>query len=189
MPQPRNLTRAICVFVPLIAIGYAASGDRSKPTSIKTAAAAPAVEQPAAKVDEPKPAPKVAERKSEPKRDEPPPPPPTPKRGEAVSKEFFEWFSAQMAYDCNQAIKRQVRYNIRSPGLLWGENTADSAFFLLRMSRYSKQVAPDNTIMLVGDEAEAQNGFGNWLRITYVCKVDVSTNTVKHATFSSGRLQ
>jgi hypothetical protein len=115
-------------------------------------------------------------------------PPPTPRRGEGVTEEFFNYIYPQTAFECAQAVMRFVKYDIRSPGVLWGHNSGNSPLFLLRMSRWSKQVASDNTILLAGDEAEAQNGFGNWMRVSYTCTVDLTNNTVKRATISDGRL-
>jgi hypothetical protein len=131
----------------------------------------------------------VAAAKEEPKKEEEKkPPPPVPYAGQEVSKEFFDYIYPEMAYGCVEAIKRFVKYDIRSPGALYGTNNGDSAFFLLRMSRVSKRVANDGSITMAGDEAEAQNGFGNWKRISYTCTVDPVNKLVKHATLSDGRL-
>ena len=70
-----------------------------------------------------------------------------------------------------------------------GTSSSRDMTFLLRMSRWSGKVSPNNTILIAGDEAEAQNGLGNWLRVNYTCTVDLSNNTVKHATLNQGRLQ
>jgi hypothetical protein len=137
-----------------------------------TAASAPAATAPVAAAEPPK--------KKE--------PPPTPRSGEQVSSDFFDYIHAETSYDCVQAIKRFVKYDIRSPGALWGKNTGDSMLFLLRMSRVSKKVAADNTIMLAGDEAEAQNGFGNWVRVSYTCTINLADKSVKRASIENGRL-
>jgi hypothetical protein len=97
--------------------------------------------------------------------------------------------SGEMAYDCQQAIKRFIKYDIRAPGLMWGHNSGSDAMFLLRMSRWSQKVAADNTITIAGDEGEAQNGMGNWVRINYTCTVNLNNKTVKRAAFNQGRLQ
>jgi hypothetical protein len=115
-------------------------------------------------------------------------PPPTPKPSEVVSEEFFNYIYPETAFYCGQAVKRLVKYDIRSPGVMWGTNSGDSPLFLLRMSRWSTRVAPDNTILLAGDEAEAQNGFGNWMRVNYTCTIDPASKTVKRATLNEGRL-
>jgi hypothetical protein len=116
----------------------------------------------------------------------PPPPPPTPANGEEVSEEFFNYLKLEVSYRCQQQIQAQVKYEIRSPGVLYGTNTGAGA--LLRFSRWSKYVSDDGTITIRGDEAEAQNGFGNWLKVNYSCTIDVATKQVKYATISDGRL-
>ena len=94
-----------------------------------------------------------------------------------------------MAYHCQEAIKGLVKNDIRAPGIMWGTNSSRDMTFLLRMSRWSGKVSSNNTILLAGDEAEAQNGLGNWLRVNYTCTVDLSNNSVKGATLDQGRLQ
>ena len=123
--------------------------------------------------------PPVAEKKE-------PLPPPTPAIGEDVSEAYFNYIDREIGFDCGQQIKRLVKYDIRSAGVLWGTNSGDWA--LLRFTRWSSRVASDGTIRLVGDEAEAQNGFGNWMRINYSCTVEVATKTVKRVTLNPGRL-
>jgi hypothetical protein len=115
-------------------------------------------------------------------------PPPTPKPGEEVSEEFFNYIHSETAFRCQQAVKRLVKYDIRSPGIMWGTNSGDSLMFLLSMSRWSKYVASDNTIFLRGDKAEAQNAFGNWIRANYSCTIDLASKAVKDATLNEGRL-
>ena len=39
-----------------------------------------------------------------------------------------------------------------------------------------------------GDQAEAQNGLGNWMRVTYSCTVNIDTKTVTDASLDNGRL-
>ena len=136
--------------------------------------------------------PAVVAAKEEPKVVAPPPeekkPPPVPYAGQAVSKEFFDYIYPKMSYDCVQAIRPFVKYDMRSPGMMWGTNNIRDLGFLLRMTRYSKVVANDGSITLAGDEAEAQNGFGNWKRVTYVCVVDPVNLLVKRASLSDGGL-
>jgi hypothetical protein len=119
---------------------------------------------------------------------EPPPPPPTPDPVQEVTEEYFRHLNHDdVHFECDQAIKRLVKYDIRSPGVLYGTNTGMWAF--LRFDRWSKRVANDNTIKIYGDEAEAQNGFGNWVRINYSCTIDLGTKKVLRATLDNGRLQ
>ncbi len=119
---------------------------------------------------------------------QPPEPPPTPKVGENVSQEFFRYIEPKMAHACGKEIYHLIKYEIRSPGIFWGKNSGQNAAFLLNYSRISRRVAEDGTIRLLGDEAEAQNGLGNWARISYSCTVDVATNSVRSATITNGKL-
>ncbi|OKO70036.1 hypothetical protein AC630_35655 [Bradyrhizobium sp. AS23.2] len=93
-----------------------------------------------------------------------------------------------MGFECQQQIKRLVRNDMRSPGVFSGTNSMDSVFFLLRFDRWSKRVANDGTIRMRGDQAEAQNGLGNWMRVTYSCTVNIDTKTVTNASLDNGRL-
>jgi hypothetical protein len=123
--------------------------------------------------------PAMAEDKPEPSR---------PAVGQEVSEEYFDWISSKLHFECQQRIKQIVRYDMRTPGIFSGTNSTDSVFFLLRFSRWSKFVADDNTIRMRGDEAEAQNGIGNWLRVNYSCIVNINTNTVVDVSLDDGRL-
>jgi hypothetical protein len=154
---------ALLIIAGIVVIGSIATRNPSPETA--TAASAP---QP------------VAEKK------EPPPPPPTPAIGENVSEPYFDYIEREVGFDCAQQIKQLVKYDIRSPGVLWGTNSGIWA--LLRFSRWSSRVASDGTIRLSGDEAEAQNGFGNWMRVNYSCTVEVATKTIKRVTLNPGRL-
>ena len=76
---------------------------------------------------------------------------------------------------------------MRSEGIFYGKNEMDSINFLLQFDRWSKLVSNENTITIAGDKAEIQNGFGNWVRASYRCKVNIDTKTVIDASVSSGR--
>jgi len=112
--------------------------------------------------------------------------PPRPAIGEAVSQKYFEYIDRVVAFDCNNEVKALVKYDIRAPGLVWGTRSGRDTF--LRFRQWSKRVAPDGTIRLVGDDAEAQNGFGGWARVNYSCTVDIATNSVKDASLNPGRI-
>ena len=116
------------------------------------------------------------------------PEPARPAVGEEVSEEYFKWLNSKMGFDCQQQIKRLVRNDMRSPGAFSGTNSMDSVFFLLRFDRWSKHVAKDGTIRMRGDQAEAQNGMGNWMRVTYSCTVNIDSKTVTDASLDNGRL-
>jgi hypothetical protein len=117
------------------------------------------------------------------------PEPARPAAGQEVSEEYFNWINSKMGFACQQQIKRLVRNDMRSPGVFSGTNSMDSTFFLLRFDRWSKRVANDGTIRMRGDQAEAQNGLGNWMRVTYSCTVDIDTKTVTDASLDNGRLK
>jgi hypothetical protein len=104
------------------------------------------------------------------------PPPPVPAPGEEVSEEFFDYLNHKIGFDCQKALKSMVKYDIRTPGMLWGTNQGDWAF--MRFDRWSKYVSPDNTIRIRGDDAELQNGLGNWVRHTYSCTVHVDPSRI-----------
>jgi hypothetical protein len=157
-------------FLILIAIigALAANGSHND----KTTAATPAAAQTAA----------TAEKKEE-------PPPPTPRPGEDfVNSKFFSYLKSKAGFNCQQAIKRLVKYDIRSPGVFSGTNSGDSVFFLLRFEYGSKVVASDNTVIIAGESAEVQNGFGNWVRANYSCTVNVENFEVTFPTLDTGKL-
>jgi hypothetical protein len=138
--------------------------------------------QPTAQPEAPKPVaatPAKSEEKPEPDR---------PTAGQEVSEEYFKWISTKMSWDCQEQIKRLVRHDMRTPGVFSGTNSMDSMFFLLRYDRWSKYVAADGTIKMRGDKAEAQNGLGNWMRVSYTCTVDINGKTVTDASLNDGRL-
>ena len=116
------------------------------------------------------------------------PEPTRPTTGQEVSEEYFKWIESKMGYACQQQIKRLVRNDMRSPGVFSGTNSMDSAFFLLRFDRWSKRVANDGTIRMRGDQAEAQNGLGNWMHANYSCTVNIGSKTVTDAALDNGRL-
>jgi hypothetical protein len=115
------------------------------------------------------------------------PEPTRPAAGQEVSQEYFDWISRKMSFECQQQIKRVVRNDMRTPGVFSGKNSMDSVFFLLRFDRWSQRVASDGTIRMRGDQAEAQNGLGNWMRVTYSCTVNIGTKTVTDASLDNGR--
>jgi hypothetical protein len=116
-----------------------------------------------------------------------PEPPPQPKPGQQVSEDYFRWLLGKVHFDCQQQIKRSVTSNMRAEGLLYGKNEIDSMHFYLQSDRSTKVVRDDNTITIAGDKAEIQNDFGNWVRASYMCKVNVDTKTVVDAFVSPGR--
>jgi hypothetical protein len=116
------------------------------------------------------------------------PEPARPAAGQEVSEEYFKWISSKVHFDCQQAIKKLVRYDMRAPGIFYGTNTMNDMTFILKFERWSRRVHSDNTIGITGDHAEAQNGFGNWMRANYSCTVNIDTKTVTDASLGNGRL-
>ena len=114
--------------------------------------------------------------------------PPRPTAGQEISQEYFKWLERKVAFDCQQAIKRRVSYNMRSDGIFYGENDMDSMNFLLRFDQWTKYVRKDNSVTIRGDRAEAQNGFGNWVRANYSCTFDINTHFIINASVDGGRL-
>jgi hypothetical protein len=43
-------------------------------------------------------------------------------------------------------------------------------------------------IPVAGDDAEAQNGFGNWIRVNYSCTVNATSKRIMNATLNNGKL-
>jgi hypothetical protein len=119
---------------------------------------------------------------------QPPQLPPTPKIGEDVGQEYFRYIERKMSYECGKELYRLIKYEIRAPGIFWGKNSGQNAAFLLSYTRFSSRVAEDGTIRLLGDEAEAKNGLGNWMPIKYSCTVDVASQSVRNATIEAGKL-
>jgi hypothetical protein len=116
------------------------------------------------------------------------PPPPVPYAGQEVSEEFFTYIYPETAYVCIQAIKQLVKYNMRAPGLMYGTNDMNSPFFVMKMTRWSKRVANNGSIMLAGDDVEIQNGFGNWVKANYTCTIDPVNKLAKSVTLNHGML-
>jgi hypothetical protein len=103
-----------------------------------------------------------------------------------ISEDLFRAVKNEVSSACGRKIRNQVKYDIRSPGTFYGTNTGDWA--ILRFSQWSVKVSKAGTITIWGDDAEAQNGFGNWLRVNYSCEVDLASKKIVNATIDMGRL-
>ena len=79
---------------------------------------------------------------------------------------------------CKSAVENAVQYDLR-----WTESSNSS-----RWNRWNKYARSDGYIQFNGDRAEAQNGFGNWVRITYWCLFDPDNRTVISASVERGKL-
>jgi hypothetical protein len=76
---------------------------------------------------------------------------------------------------CERSVKNAAQYDLR--WTTWG-----------LVFSHSRRNGIDPTIKLIGDMAEAQNGFGNWVRVNYTCTFDLNTKTVINVTMERGRL-
>jgi hypothetical protein len=103
--------------------------------------------------------------------------PAKPLPGQEVSEQYFQYVkNGDAGWKCNIAIKNAAQYDLR-----WTNWGAD-------FSRWNKYARPDGYIQLVGDLAEAQNGFGNWVRVNYSCLFDPDRGVVISASIERGRL-
>ena len=50
------------------------------------------------------------------------------------------------------------------------------------------KVSKTGTMIIWGDDAEAQNGFGVWLKVNYSCEVDLTSKKIVNVTMEQGRL-
>jgi hypothetical protein len=87
---------------------------------------------------------------------------PFPGPGEEVTDKFATKLQNNVTGQCQFAVKESAN-NLR-----WTYGWLTLAF-----PRVDKRVAPDNTVTLYGDEAEAQNRLGNWVRVNYSCTVSL----------------
>jgi hypothetical protein len=76
---------------------------------------------------------------------------------------------------CKRAVERQAKYDLR-----WTSWLSD--FQVARDPR-------NGHIVLVGDEAQAQNGFGAWVRMSYGCSYDPRSKRLLEAYLQPGRLR
>ena len=103
-----------------------------------------------------------------------------------ISEDLFRAVKTEAGYECGRRIRNLVKYDIRSPGVLYGTNTGDSA--LLRFTQWGVKVSKTGTMIIWGDDAEAQNGFGVWLKVNYSCEVDLTSKKIVNVTMDQGRL-
>src|SRR5262245_32331722 len=77
---------------------------------------------------------------------------------------------------CRRAIENSAKYDLRWTDSIWGR------------PKFNSITTTPVQIIFLGDEAEAQNGFGNWVRVRYSCSYDLNTKTVRGASLIQGRL-
>jgi hypothetical protein len=107
-------------------------------------------------------------------------------RGEKTPDELFIAVNREVGIDCAKNIRKLVRYDIRSPGIVYGKNSGEAA--ILRFTKFSARVSEKGTISLYGDDAEAQNGFGNWLRVNYSCEINLANKHIVDVKMDFGML-
>jgi hypothetical protein len=103
-----------------------------------------------------------------------------------ISEDLFKAVENEVGSACGRKIKNLVTYDIRSPGTFYGTNSGNSA--LLRFTRWQVRVSQTGTITIRGDDAEAQNGFGTWLKVNYSCEVDLASKKIVNVSIDPGRL-
>jgi hypothetical protein len=103
-----------------------------------------------------------------------------------ISEDLFRAVKTEVGNECGRRIRNLVKYDIRSPGVFYGTNNGDSA--LLRFTQWGMKVSKTGTMTIWGDDAEAQNGFGVWLKVNYSCEVDLRSKKVVNVTMDDGRL-
>jgi hypothetical protein len=118
--------------------------------------------------------------KPKPKEKEVIPPPGT---GEVITEAYYKqvWDDALMV--CKKAVERSATYDLR-----W---TKIGVFGtpLPMFDRWNKHQRQDGHILFYGDEAEAQNGLGNWVRVNYRCEFDPAEKKVMDAQLNQGRMR
>jgi hypothetical protein len=102
-----------------------------------------------------------------------------PAVGEQMTDGYVEYVKTDLKGDsnCKNAVADMAKYDLR-----WTNSWGSSPF-----GYYNRYALPDGYVRLVGDEAEAQNGFGGWVRVNYTCLYDPATQTVKNVILNQGR--
>ena len=64
----------------------------------------------------------------------------------------------------------------------------NSTYRPVQISGTGSKVSKTGTMTIWGDDAEAQNGFGVWLKVNYSCEVDLTSKKIVNVTMDQGRL-
>jgi hypothetical protein len=101
-----------------------------------------------------------------------------PMAGQEVSEKYRDhvFIEGHAGWKCKKAIENAAKYDVR-----WTSWFSD-------FSRWNKYARADGYIRFSGDDAEAQNGFGNWVRANYSCLFDPATSTVISVSIEPGKL-
>lgn len=98
-----------------------------------------------------------------------------PRAGERMTDEYFKYVVDLGGYRCQQAIQATALHGFRWTKWMFGR----FAMFDVR----GGYLIPGHGVLLMGDDAEAQNGLGNWLQVKYFCEYDPASETVIKAYF------
>jgi hypothetical protein len=111
-----------------------------------------------------------------------PAPAPQPAKPKVTIKDVYE----RTDKPCKAAVEGLAQYDLR-----WTGRTSKSYGFpqyrLTKGGSATDDLEGADSIHLVGDRAEAQNGFGNWMRVNYSCTYDLRAGKVVDATLDAGR--
>ena len=107
---------------------------------------------------------------------------PSPGAGEEITPTYYKQVHDDALWVCMKAVERSAKYDFRWTKTLFGTQ-------LPTFDRWNKHQRQDGHILLYGAEAEAQNGFGNWVRVNYRCEFDPAAKKVLDAQLSQGRLR
>jgi hypothetical protein len=101
----------------------------------------------------------------------------TPSVGEELKDGYLKYVKdhRQGNENCKKAIADMAKYDIK-----WTDRT--------EFQYVNKYARMDGYVLLSGDNAQAQNGFGNWIRVNYKCLYDPTSKRVIEATMNNGRL-
>lgn len=105
-----------------------------------------------------------------------PPNPAAAAQEEKVKSDDDKFFHA--AFACGKAVEDSVKYDLR-----WRVSSPSKRF-----PKYMGERDMINQIIIVGDEAEAQNGLGNWVRVNYMCTFNWKADKVLATRLDAGRL-
>jgi hypothetical protein len=94
-------------------------------------------------------------------------------RGAYMAEADFYQMSPDAHWSCQKAIENYAKHDLR-----WTESWLNRKF---TDSVTSKYVHPDGLMLFYGDKAEAQNGFGGWVRVKYRCTYNPFTKEVVEA--------
>ena len=79
--------------------------------------------------------------------------------GELVPDSFASKVRIDATGPCKRAIENFTRYDLR-----WTNGWLESVF-----DRWDRLAREEGHLVFAGERAEAQNSFGNWIRVNYEC--------------------